>query len=118
MTVYEAVKICDNLRPNNFSDEIKCSWLYELDGKVNAEIFENKFEIPLYNVTEHKNKELLIDTPYDDLYLIFMISKIDLYSGEYARYSNDALVFNTEYLDFMRYKSRTKEVKKSKFKVV
>lgn len=118
MTLNEAITVLDKLKPNAFSDEDKCRWIYELDGKVNAEVFQNKLEILKYNILEHGDKDLLIEEPYDDLYFIFMMSKMDFLNGEYARYSNDAIVFNSDYKDYMKHIVRNAEVKPKKIKVV
>ena len=40
MTVSEAISLVDRLRPNQFPETIKISWLSKLDGQIFEEIIQ------------------------------------------------------------------------------
>lgn len=117
MTYKEIISCFNELRPNNISDDYKAKIIRELDIKVNNEVFYDKRDIPSLDEV-NENTKGLIEEPYDDLYILYLICKLDFYLGDYERYSNDTIVFNTEYLEYLKFKTKSKAVKNKKIKVV
>ena len=117
MTILEAIGLIDTLRPNLRTNAEKCAWLYELDAKTALEVFHSTVPEP-YDYSQDSARTLLIESPYDDLYVLYLITKLDFFDGEYARYSNDALVFNSEYLDFAKYWRRSHKPARKKIRAV
>ena len=117
MTISEAISLIDTLRPNLRSGAEKCAWLYELDSKTSLQVYRSTPPEP-YNVLTDGAKKLLIDSPYDDLYVLYLITKLDFFDGEYARYTNDATVFNSEFSDFAKNWRRDHRPARKKIRVV
>ena len=102
MKICEAIRQTDELKPNQYSDEQKIRWLSELDGKIVKELIDAKsgekstvFEG--YNEDTDTNTELLVPEPYSNLYVLWLMSKIDFFNAEYDRYNNSAMAFNEAY---------------------
>ena len=103
MTIAKAIQEADENRPNAFTDDRKVRWLAELDGTIAAELMhmsEEDLEQLEYDPVDDANTELLIDFPYDKMYLPYLIAKIDELNGEYGRYANSSALFNAAYNDF------------------
>lgn len=112
MKICEAIRQTDELKPNQYSDEQKIRWLAELDGKIVKELIDAKsgekstaFEG--YNEDTDTNTELLVPEPYSNLYVLWLMSKIDFFNAEYDRYNNSAMAFNEAYEGYWGYYSRT-----------
>ncbi|MBR3928471.1 MAG: hypothetical protein IKJ65_05640 [Clostridia bacterium] len=116
MTVKEAIEQADSMRPNMCEDAQKCTWLTELDGRVIAEIFDahEGFEgisRPAY-VIGNRLEEMLAPDPYSVMYIYWIFMKIDFMNGEFDRFNNDAIMFNTAWLSFSNHINRTHAPKK------
>lgn len=121
MTIMDAINRIDNLKPNRYGQEEKINWLSTLDERVKVNIFdthegadETVFEG--YNEETALNTELLVRSPYDEMYLYWLEAQIDYWNGEYAKYNNSIEMFNTAYTDFANHYRRTHMPKGKKFK--
>ena len=82
MTVKEAMKRADALRMNTVSDEQKAAWVSDLDGQL-AEMFG--IEPPVNNWPE-EDRVLLMPSPHEEIYQLYLICKIDYYNQEMKLY--------------------------------
>ncbi len=101
MTVQDAIKRADDLRPNPFSEQEKFQWLSELDGKIAKEIFKNDDFSP-YAYPDGGVRELLADASYTDIYLFYLCAMIDFFSRDYGEYNNSMLLFNSLFEQFAK----------------
>ena len=90
MTVKEAMRRADALRMTTVSDEQKAAWVCDLDGQL-AEMFG--VETPANNWPE--DRELLMTSPHEEIYQLYLICKIDYYNQEMKLYANDLAIYNT-----------------------
>ena len=103
MKVRDAIAAADAVKPNAFSEEAKFQWLRRLEGRLQAEVFlmapaqirELDLQYP-----EDMDRELLVDSPYDELYPLYLEAKIDAENGEYNKYANSSAIFNDYYSQF------------------
>lgn len=108
MTITEAIARIDSLKPNRFSEIEKIRWLSELDGKIKIEVIDtheggDKVSfVPYDENTKANTTSLLIPAPHDNIYILWLETKIDYYNAEYQRYNNSSIAFNTAYMDFLR----------------
>jgi len=56
--------------------------------------------------------ELLAPEPYSVMYIYWIFMKIDFANGEFDRFNNDAMLFNTAWLAFSNHVNRTHAPKK------
>ena len=121
MTINEAIRRIDMMKPNSYSNEDKIAWLSKLDGAVKAEIIDTHEDgehivFEGYDENTPKDTELLICAPYDDIYLYWLESRIDYYNGEYGRYNNTVTTYNSAYSAYERFYNRAHMPKGDKLK--
>lgn len=102
MTPNKVIETIDRLKPNSYSEEDKLGWINELDGMVQRLVFQND-EVTQYSYPEDMDRELLIPAPFEDLYGLYLESKIDYYNREYGNYNNSAIVFEARYSDYKKW---------------
>jgi len=112
MTIGEALRRADRLRPNGFTQEEKIAWLSALDGMLWQEVMRVHEGAPEafrgYDAGTDSNTVLLAQPPYDeDLYTAYLESRMDRESGETARYNVSASLFNGAYMTWMDWYNRT-----------
>lgn len=112
MTILEAITQADLARPNEIDPALKLRWLSTLDGQIHAELLESFEEesAPFSGYdgdTELKTARLLVPFPYDELYLRYLLMRIDLEHGELDRCNNDAACFNRLWQSFAARWGRT-----------
>lgn len=110
MTIAKLIAMCDESKPNQYDEEQKVQWLSEVEAMVVEEILNkaegNEIEFEKYDCDTDAERELLVPDPYCDLYLHFLMSKIDFFNAEYARYNNSVTMFNSSYERFAGYYRR------------
>ncbi len=104
MTVSQAIRRVDDVKPNAFSNHTKTIWLNEIEGMVQTEVFLwNPVDAIQYDYAQDKDRELLVNPPHDKLYPAYLEARIDFANGEYSRYQNSMQLFNSFYGEFMRW---------------
>ena len=107
MTITEAITKIDSLKPNSYSNIDKIGWLSELDGRIKKEVIDtheggDSIEFNPYNDKTNANKtRLLVSSPHENIYILWLENKIDYYNGEIKRYNNSGAAFNSAYRDFV-----------------
>lgn len=103
MTIKECIDLVDDVKPNQYSIENKVAWLSYLDGMIINDVikthegYENEYEeFDGYSV-DKLGMKLIVESPYDTLYVAYLKMKIDEENGESARYNNSATMFNSYY---------------------
>ena len=104
MTVSEAIARLDNRKFNTYSKDDKIGWLSAIDARVKKimESHEGDDGIPFaaYRVDEDMHKELLVQSPFDDLYIHYMEAQIDLGNGEGDGYNAAIILYNALFNEF------------------
>ena len=108
MKIKEAIDRTYFLRPDSFSADEKVAWLNELDHQLYLETIlthENtNTEAPLFPYTaDNMERELLIPSPYDKVYISYLKAKIEEAYGEVDSYNNAVAMFQQQMGEFKRY---------------
>ena len=112
MTPNKAIEIVDRLKINSYSEEDKLRWINELDTMVQRLVFQlPEDKIKQYVYPDDMDKKLLIPTPFEDCYTLFLEAKIDYYNREYANYNNSAMMFEAQYSEYKKAYIRDNPVK-------
>ena len=97
MTYDEAILRADLTRPNELEPELKIGWLCALDGVLRREVLlPCEGEVPPAQEPpdlDPGKAQLLVSFPDDELYVFYLVMRIDLENGELERYNNDALLY-------------------------
>ena len=112
MTIIQAILGADLLRPNQLDQDLKIYWLAELDGQLQREVLmthEGYTDPPFpgFGPDVVETTRLMLPFPYDQLYVHYLVMRIDRALGELERYNNDAAVFNRLYQSWAGFHART-----------
>jgi hypothetical protein len=111
MTIIEAINGIDSLKQNTYTQNDKVRWLSTLDGMVKMVIdaHEGGENVTFngYNDNTSLETELLIPAPFDEAYLRWLEAQIDYNNGEYNKYNNSIVTFNTVFDGFRNHYNRT-----------
>ena len=89
MNTNDVIVKADDLRMNALDDEQKARWVYELDCQM-AEMMGKP--TPEWKFPD--DRELMMGTPHEDIYVKYLVAMIDYYNGEDEQYANDITIFN------------------------
>ncbi len=105
MTVGQCIRFIDAQRPNAFSENAKIAWLSQLEGRIATEIFlMAPAELGQFQYSSNtKSYKLLLDRPWDNLYLAYLTAKVDSKNGEFNRLSTAAQAFNQQWNETAAY---------------
>lgn len=98
MTVAGLIERVLEFRGTQYNEDTMVGWLNEIEGQAieevvnKAEGFDVEF-IPLsYDLDAER--ELTIPDRFQDVYINYMLSKMDFHNQETERYNNDVVMFN------------------------
>lgn len=105
MTIIEAINQVDGIKFNTYSQEDKVRWLSSLDAKITA-VLEGAYTAPMvvsmpYDPNTDMERELMLESPWDEMYLRWMEAMIDYNNGETDSYNRSITLFNNLYQNFM-----------------
>ena len=112
MTIKEAITRLDALKFNTYTEEDKVEWLSRLDSAVKLQIIDSHggsedVTFNGYNADTPHNTVLLVPAPYDEVYLRWMEAQIDYHNGEYDKFNNSIVMYNTAFDNYQKYYIRT-----------
>ena len=112
MTIGDAIKKTDELQPNSFGQEEKIRWLAQLDRELWREVVmthegaEDAVE-PEYREDTADDTVLLVEGPYDCMYIHWLQSRIDYALAEYGRFNNSNAAFEADRMAWRMWYNRT-----------
>ena len=74
---------------------------------------------PSYGNETDPSTELLVESPYDDLYPLYLAARIDVVNQEFDLYGNNQALYNNAYQTYVDYVHRTypQRVRKTRWKL-
>lgn len=102
MTIIEAINSTDALKFNTYNQTEKIGWLSRLDSMVKSHIIDThqgaeNTSFSGYTENTPLDTVLLVPAPYDEMYLRWLEAQIDYHNGEYDKYNNAIIMFNTAF---------------------
>ena len=85
MTLMEAIREADRLKPNAFPAEDKLRWLERLERRIREEILlQHEGTAPELSPfgSDEVDRTLLAPSPYDEMYIHWLCAQMDYYNGE------------------------------------
>ena len=112
MTIREAITRLDALKFNTYNEEDKVEWLSRLDSAVKLQIIDNHdgandISFSGYDANTPDNTVLLVPAPFDEVYLRWMEAQIDYHNGEFDKFNNSIIMYNTAFDEYQKYYTRT-----------
>lgn len=114
-TINEIMERVDRVKPvADIDDQDKARWLIQLDGRIWQEIVMKSVhdtmpEEPPKSWPEDGDKQLLVSSPYDNLYDLYVIGMMEFSMREYGNYNNTMQAFNTALGSFANWYRNTHE---------
>ena len=102
MKIIEAINQLDDLKFNTYEQDDKVKWLSRLDSMVKEQIIDThegaeNVSFAGYTADTPPETTLLVPAPYDEIYLRWLEAQIDYHNGEYDKYNNAIIMFNTAF---------------------
>lgn len=117
MTILQAITRIDGLMHNTYSMEDKVEWLSRLDGIVKRLILDAhegpEVSFYGYDPNEGLDIDLLVPAPFDEMYLRWLEAQIHYTNGEYDKYNNAILMYQTAYDAYANYYRRSHRPKQT-----
>ncbi len=113
MTIKECIDSVDNVKPNQYGIEEKVKWLSFLDGIIINDVikthegYRNEYEEFEGYSPDELGTKLVIESPYDNVYLAYLKMKIDEENGETARYNSSATMYNAYLMAYKKHYNKT-----------
>lgn len=120
MKIIEAINRLDALKFNTYTQDDKVEWLSRLDSMVKHQIIDTHegaetVSFSGYTSATPLETVLLVPAPYDEVYLRWMEAQIDYHNGEYDKYNNAIIMFNTAFEAYQKhYNSAHKPVQRGR----
>lgn len=111
MTIIEAINRIDSLIFNTYTQNDKMEWLSRLDSMVMRHIIDNHegaegISFNGYTADAPVETVLLVPAPYDEMYLKWLEAQIHYHNGEYDKYNNAIVMYNTVFENYAAYYNR------------
>lgn len=94
MKLAELIAYVDMIRPNAYDKDVMTGWVNEIEHQVWEQVInraEDAVEYPgLYVYDEHDETELLVDDAHKDVYVTYLLAKMDYANMEIDRYNVDS----------------------------
>lgn len=112
MKIIEAIDSIDSLKHNTYTQSDKITWLSRADSMVKRLIIEthegaDEVAFTGYDDTTDLETELLVPSPFDEMYLRWLEAQIDYHNGEYNKYNNAIVMYNTAFDAYKNHYNRT-----------
>lgn len=112
MKISQAIEQLDELKSNSYTEQEKVRWLSRLDAMIKRMIIDTHeggedCTFTGYDENTDMGTMLLVQEPFDEMYLHYLAAQIDLANMEYDRYNNAITVFRDKFQDFADWYNRT-----------
>lgn len=107
MTVNELINAVRALRATAQTDGALVQYLNEIEGRVQTEGLGVMPE-DIVEYTAGKDAALIVEPPYDKLYIYYVAAMVDFGDGEFRRYENTSQMADAAYCEWAKWRQRTK----------
>lgn len=104
----------DRIRPNEYTNEEKTQWVSNIEVQIAKEIFGAT--VSEYDWVTDQEETLLLEAPYEDVYIFWLLAQIDFHNGEFNRYNNELGNFHERLSDAQATYIRERRPAKRKFR--
>ena len=106
MKLQSLISTVDSLKKNTFTDEVKVSWVNEVEGLIQTDVLRISID-DVVQYTTQDDPTLLVKPPHDRLYRYYLEAMICYEQEEYDRYNNCIDLFNQHLNDYVRWVAET-----------
>lgn len=104
MVVNELLESVTALRGQQYETHEMTGWINEIEGKVVEDVlnryegYDEEFHPIVYE--EDGDRKLAVPDRFRDVYINYMLAKIDFLNQETERYNNDVLMYNAAWDEY------------------
>ncbi len=102
--IKEIISRVNEIKPNPFTDTQKMEWVANLDAQINSDYLH----VSDYTIPSKIDSEILVASPYDEMYVVYLMAQVDFYQGEMNNYNAEITRFQTMLDNYSAYIQRTK----------
>lgn len=113
MYLLDVLSKVDTIKPNSYSYLQKKKWVKKIETDIIDYINIHEGERVKNEFSLFDNPKLTLDEKYEDVYVYYVVSMIDLSNAEYVLYNNSALYFNNNFISWKNDFKRTHKVRKN-----
>lgn len=111
MKISQVIATVNELKPNDYEKE-KINWLSTLDMQIKTEVLDGyeeneNLEFNGYDQDVSTETELLVPAPFDEMYIYYLLAKIDYHNNEFDKYNINITTFDTLFDNYRRNYIRT-----------
>lgn len=111
MKIGRLIETINNLVPHTIEESELMRFINDIDTRIHDEVFLTHNGLDAVNFSGYgedtdMNTELLLKSPYDNVYRWYLEAQIYMAIQETARANNAMAMFNAEYLSMMDYYNR------------
>ena len=107
MTINDCIKLVDTMMPNETDRSVKLRLLGEIEGRVKVELLGTEpGDVPTFDEDTPEDTALCVPPPFDQIYLLYVMSMMDYLNGDVTRYENGAVLFNQAYQGYGKWLKR------------
>lgn len=103
MKIIEVIEKADTLYPNNYRAEEKIAWCDELGEmlkKEYAKTYTGNVQDEYVKISDPIEDETVTPSPYDAMYVDYLLAKCCYYQRDYEAYNQHTLLFDARLADF------------------
>ncbi len=104
-TLKEIITLVDSLNPNAYPEEVKASWVNEVEAYIQGEIYNlAPTDITAFvPYSECMDMELSLDAGYEKIYVTYLNAMIDFANKDFSSYNNTITLYNSYMEDYAKW---------------
>lgn len=107
MTVREALGIADSVRAGDASEELRCIWLSNLEGRIRVLLHgETPYAQRPLDLALAETTVLAVPAPFDRVYWTYLVYMVD-FTGAGAQVALSRALFEEAFSEYARYVQRS-----------
>ena len=111
MNINRSLEIINQTHPSEYDRDTMVGWLSDLDKRAYEIMLRHEMDAPVdfngYNGNTDGATEMLIPSPYDEIYPQYLDMKVSLADRDYPYYNNAAVLFEGMWREYAAYVNRT-----------
>lgn len=104
-TLKSAIDEADSFKPNAFTYAQKTGWINVVEGRIQTDVWLIA-DVQQHTWPTDQGAHLLVDAPFDDMYVWYLSAMIDFANGETNKYQNTMQLYNSRYGEYVRWYAR------------
>lgn len=102
MTLQQCILRIDDSKANAYTNEQKTKWINTVNQIAHNVMQEKEEDYVTIAYPTDTEKELIVKSPYDEVYDYYCYAQIDLLNNDIASYNNSMSLYNAALIEFKK----------------